>query len=560
MSFSARCVPPVLCTILSLAVTLWAQSTTSQTTKTPRGSISGRVTIKDKGAVGVAIGLRRSDNSNPFEPFTKTTTDHDGFYHIDNLPPGAYQVTPSAPAFVTAGNNNPNSKTVVVAEDENVDDINFSLVRGGVITGKVTDADGRPLIMQQVYLYRSDAFDQQAQQQQQQRPVYSQNSAITDDRGIYRMYGLMAGRYKVASGRAEEGFVGASSTRNTYKQAFHPDVSEHARANVIVVTEGSEANNVDITLGRAQSTFTASGRVIDTEKNAPVPNLPLGVQRVVGQRIEIIPTMASTNAQGDFIFEGLIPGKYTLYIFQMGLQNPYPDLRAEQTSFDIMDQDLSGLTVRLTKGASLTGIVVLESEDKTAFQKLQQLQLRALMITTPGSAGFGQSSVSAIAADGSFRLGGLAPGTANIYLGSAMGPINMRGFMIARIERDGVVLPTRLEVREAEQISGLRIVVAYGNATLRGVVRFENGSLPPGGQIIARVMKPGESIPRIPSAQVDARGHFILEGIPAGMYELHVSVTPGGPGLSRRVTQGVNLQDGVVTDVVVTIDLGAAPK
>ena len=225
-----------------------------------------------------------------------------------------------------------------------------------------------------------------------------------------------------------------------------------------------------------------------------------------------------------------------------------------------MDQDLSGLTVRLTKGASLTGIVVLESEDKTAFQKLQQLQLRALMITTPGSAGFGQSSVSAIAADGSFRLGGLAPGTANIYLGSAMGPINMRGFMIARIERDGVVLPTRLEVREAEQISGLRIVVAYGNATLRGVVRFENGSLPPGGQIIARVMKPGESIPRIPSAQVDARGHFILEGIPAGMYELHVSVTPGGPGLSRRVTQGVNLQDGVVTDVVVTIDLGAAPK
>jgi hypothetical protein len=116
MSFSVRYVPAILFTILSLAVNVCAQTTTSQTTKAPRGSISGRVTIKDKGAAGVSIGLRK-DAINPFESYTKTVTDHDGYYRI-NLSAGAYEVYPSAPAFVISDNNNQKTKTVIVAEDE----------------------------------------------------------------------------------------------------------------------------------------------------------------------------------------------------------------------------------------------------------------------------------------------------------------------------------------------------------------------------------------------------------------------------------------------------------
>lgn len=561
MSFSVRYVPAILFTILSLAVNVWAQTTTSQTTKAPRGSISGRVTIKDKGAAGVSIGLRK-DGINPFEPYTKTVTDHDGYYRVNNLSAGAYEVYPSAPAFVISDNNNQKTKTVIVAEDENVENINFSLVRGGVVTGKVVDADGRPLIQQQVYLFRADALDQQ--QGQTPRPMYTANAVTTDDRGIYRMYGLVAGRYKVGAGRAEDGVMGPFAvSRSTFKQVFHPDVSEHTKAKVIEVSEGSEAGNVDITLGRAQSTFTASGRVIDVEKNAPVPHLRLGVQRVAGgQRIEMVPTLATTNAQGDFIIEGLIPGKYGVYMFQMSTQAQYPDLRVEQSSFDIVDQDLSGLTVRLTKGATLSGVVILESEDKTVFRQLQQMQLRAFVMS-PGAGGFGQSSMSPIGADGSFRLGGLPPGTVNIFLNAAMGnPMSTKGFMIARIERDGMAMSQRVEVKEGEQVSGLRLVIAYGNATLRGVVKLENGTLPPEGRIFARLLRPGENpgMSMTQPPQVDARGHFILEGLPPGTYELHVSVTTGRPGPPRTVKQNITLQDGIINDVVVTIDLGATPN
>ena len=554
MSFSARFVLPVLFTIFTFAVFVCAQTTTKQSTKTPRGSVSGRVTIKDKGAAGVAVGLRKGEqNFPPFEPFTKTITDHDGYYRFGNLAPGTYEVVPSAPAYVVGENNNQRNKAVIVGEDEPVDGINFSLVRGGVITGKVTDADGRAVILQQVSPFRTETFEQQGQQ----RPMYPLMSVTTDDRGVYRMYGLSPGRYKVAAGRSDDANAGVSMlSRSSYKQVFHPDVTDHTRATIIEVREGTEANDVDITLGRPMQTFSASGKVIDGEKGVPIPNLRFGLQRVTGQRFEMVPMQVASNALGDFLIEGLIPGKYNVYLYQGLPQSPYPDMRAESLTFDVVDQDVTGLTVRLLKGGSLSGVVVLESDDKAVHQKFQQLQLRAYV--AQGS-GFGQSSMSPISPDGSFRLGGLGAGTANMYLTEQRGPL-VKGFVIARVERDGILAPQRgVELKDGEHVTGLRVFVAHGTASIRGVVKIENGSLPPEAQIYVRLTKPGENFSNIQPPRVDTRGRFLMESLPAGTYELHASIA-GARTASGTVKQEVILQDGVVTDVVVTINLGTTPK
>src|SRR5215217_8846383 len=119
MSFSAHYLPAVLLTILSLPTSLCAQTTPKQTTKARRGSISGRVTIKEKGAAGVAVLLRKSEFMNPFEPLPRATTDQDGFYRLANVPLGSYEVLPAAPAFVPADTKEARSKTVLVGEDEN---------------------------------------------------------------------------------------------------------------------------------------------------------------------------------------------------------------------------------------------------------------------------------------------------------------------------------------------------------------------------------------------------------------------------------------------------------
>jgi hypothetical protein len=552
MSFSTRYTGPVLVTLFSLAVTVSAQTTTKQTAKAPRGSISGRVTIKDKGAAGMPVGVRKSQVYS-YEAFVRTTTDQDGYYRIGDLAAGSYDVTPSAPAFVAPVNQK--TKTVIIGEDENVEDINFTLVRGGVITGKVTDADGRALILQQVSLFRNEAYQGQPRVP---RPLYPMHTVTTDDRGIYRMYGLQAGSYKVAAGRGDDGVVGPV-VRSAYRRVFHPDATEPDKAVVIELREGGEATNVDITLGRPMQTFSMSGQVIDGEKGVPVPNFRIGLQRSAGPRFEMIPSQVMSNALGEFVVDGLIPGKYGFYLFQVANQNPFPDMRLESFTVDLVDQDLTGVTVKLIKGSSLAGVIVLETEDKSAIQRLQKMRIQAY-VNPQGGESFGQSSSSPIGPDGSFRLGGLANGTANLYLSSTMGALETRPFVISRLERDGVVQPPRgIEIKEGEHISGLRIVVTYGSAKIRGVVKIENGSLPPEAHISVNVFRPGENFSSFPSTQVDARGHFVIESLPAGVYQIRVSVVRAGPLPSRSVTQDVSVQDGAVTDVVVRVDLGQTP-
>ncbi len=552
MRFSTPYLAAALLTILSLSASLSAQSTTKESTKVPRGSISGRVTIKDRGVPGVAIGLRKGDMFTPSEPFQRATTDQDGFYRISNIAPGSYSITAAVPAYVMSDSKENRFKNVLVGDDENVEGINFALVRGGVITGRVIDADGRPVIEQQVNVYPAEMYDQR-----QQRSIYAVGSVQTDDRGIYRVFSLSAGRYKVAVGRSddEQSVTYNQGRSNAYKQVFYPDVTDQAKATVVEVSEGSEANNIDITIGRAGQTFSASGQLVD-ENGQPAPSLRIGVQRQIGQRIEYLNNSAIANSHGDFILEGLVPGKYTAFL--LGPLNS--NLRIEPFSFDISDHDVTGLTAKLTKGASITGTVVLENGDKAIFAQLLQFQLRGFgVVSTDGGGTYGSSSVSPLAPDGSFYLSGLPPGTINIVFSSPGSPFPPKGFTISKIERDGVFNPRGLEIKQGEQLTGVRVFVAYGTATIRGQFNFENGSLPQNNRIVVRISRPGDQFLNLRPAIVDERRHFLMEGLPAGTYELNIYMNiPASPG--RNIKREVTLLDGQTMDLTINVDLSEPVK
>ncbi|HEU4711342.1 MAG TPA: hypothetical protein VFS76_07235 [Pyrinomonadaceae bacterium] len=555
MSFSTRVVPLLLLALLSVSVSVRAQTLSKPAPKTPKGTVSGRVTIKDKPAPGIPVGLRRTNSGvSPLEQFLKATTDQNGLYRITNVPPGTYDILPGAPAFVVSdiGVNNQRAKNVIVGEDEDVEDINFSLVRGGVITGKITDADGRPVIQQQVNLYSVDAFTQQ-----QQRQIYPSINSMTDDRGVYRFYGLAAGRYKVAVGRADDGQIFNSSSRVIYKQVFHPDTLDSNKATVIDVREGSEAADVDIKLGRPVQTFSASGRVINGDSGQPVANVRFGLQRSNGERFELVQSYAVSNSAGDFVVDGLAPGKYGVFL--------YPDssqlLRVEPMSFEILDGDVSAITVRLTKASTLSGVIVFESEDKKAWASLLQMKLRA-SVSSSASSMIGVSVPPAtISPDGSFQITGLAPGMINLWLATDSGFNPPKGFLISRIEHNGVTRPQGVELKDGEQVSGVRVYISYGTGTLRGTVNVDRGLMPEGARMFARLTKVGNQTETVASSMVDARGHFLMEGLPSGNFEVIVLLS--APSLRTRPPQAkqqVTIQDGVPTDVEITLDLTPPTK
>jgi hypothetical protein len=551
MSFSARFFAVMLFTLLCVPVSLRPQTPAKPTAKAARSSVSGRVTISDKPAAGVTVGLRQTTAGTAAQKMYTAVTDGEGFYRIAGVAAGTYEIMPAALAYVAIDGNAARPKSVIVGEDENVDDINFSLVRGGVITGKVTDANGRPVVQHRVNLYRAADFIQQPLRQ-----VYAGNITQTDDRGVYRFFGLVPGRYKVACGRGDDVYSGNDTPSPViYKQVFHPDVTDHTKAPIIEVREGSESANIDIALGAPEQTFRVSGRIVDGQSGLPVPNVRFAFQRNWGERLEGVEAISLSNSRGEFTAEGLLPGKYGILLFA----DSDPERRAESMWFDIVDQNVTGLTIKLNKGSSVAGTLVLEPDNKNAFAKLMQLQLRAYVSAPPGTPGMGHTVWSPISADGTFRLTGLSAGRLNLWFAIPMASAPPKGFAITRVEHNGAVLPNGLNVKEGDQLTGVRIVASYGSATLRGVVNVQNGSLPEGSRVFVQLSKPGTPPTHIAALLVDTRGHFMMEGLPAGFYEATVSARTSGT-TSVMDRREVNLQDGVVSEITLTLDLARSLK
>jgi hypothetical protein len=524
--------------------------------KAPTGSISGRITVKGKGRAGIVVGVMTREFGPERKPLFKAVTDQDGNYRITDLPVGNYQVAPVAPVFVVSDFNlvGLRGKALILSEGENVEGLNFSLVSGGVITGKVRQADGLPVVEERITITPVEQSDAR-------RPGTPMASSFqTDDLGVYRVFGLPAGRYKISIGQDKDTLYGGGRQgRPTYERVFYPDVTNPDEAKVVELGEGSEATNIDITVGSRIKGFAADGIVLDGVTNQPLADLRFGLQRIAGENDAFfIGSYSMSNRLGEFRFENLTPGKYSVFIFPQ----PNSDLRGDPVAFEVVDQDVNGIVIRSSKGASVAGTVVLEgNHDKTVQSRMAQLHLNAYVRGEENNRVY--SPPSSINADGSFRLGGFQAGVLQFHL-SAQNPGVLTGFVLSRVERDGVVLPGGLEIKSAEQISGVRIVVVYASGSIRGTVKMGDGPLPTGARLMVRLEKPGDPsfvVHRNPQ-DVDARGHFALEGVPAGSYDLWIHSSIPGLRSGRTTKQSVSVTEGSVTDVEVVIDLEAntSPK
>jgi hypothetical protein len=515
----------------------------NKTIKKPTGSVSGYVTVKGKAKSGIVVGVRTADLSPQAGPLRKAVTDADGNYRVKDLPAGTYQVLPVAPAFIVSDLNSlgRQGKSVILEDGENVEGIDFSISRGGVITGRVSQADGRPIIEERVTVTLVEETVRPGQNQ----PMGP--GAQTDDRGIYRVFGLAAGRYKVFVGQSADSFpTNMGPGRPIYERVYYPDVANSNEARVIELGEGSEAANIDITVGESRKGFAASGLVVDTDTNQPLSSLRIGLQKIVGDRAAgFAGSTVVSDRLGAFRFENLTAGKYAV----VSMPQPNSDQRIDSITFVVVDQDVSGLTLKASRGASVSGTIFIEgTHDKTVQNKIAQLRLQAYVRGDSPGAGSGQSS--SIGPDGSFRVGGLQPGTAFFQL-SAQDRSLLTGFVVSHLERNGAVLQRGLEIKSGEQILGVKVVVVYGTGIVRGTVKIENGPLPTGARFTVRLVDPNAPSKMVGRSQgADARGRFVIEGVAAGSYDLLVNIYIPQSGTRAPFSrQSVTVTEGAVVEV-----------
>ena len=519
----------------------------------PAGTISGKVTLNEKAVADILVAAQSLDRPLP-QALARGKTDAGGRYRLTGLAAGQYQITAIAPALAPGEEPNAASfyrsgKTVVLASGEEAEDVDIKLIQGGVITGRITDADGKPVIEERVNL---QIVDRAGNATNQSIPMWNYQMGITDDRGVYRIYGLSAGRYRVSVGSTEGGFMMARN-RMYYTVTFYGNTSEAAKASIVELQDGTEAANIDIRVGRASNTFVASGRIVDAENNQPIP----GIRLMYGPARANQPFYGGfvglpTNTRGEFRIDGLEPGRYGVSVSASFDSSAH---YSDPLFFEITDADVTNLELKATRGMTLSGSVVFEgSRAKELFQQIGVLRIGASVSSTTNPQNQTSSS-SNIAADGSFRLSGLRPGKARLYI-ATMSSSALRGITILRVDRGGVDVTQSLEIQAGESINDLRIVATLGAGTIRGTVRFVGGEPPPNTRLFVSTRREGS--PQGGGGLVDARGRFLIGNLTSGTYEVILTMNSMGPSGGRPVkpqTQTVTVSDGVETQVDFIVDL-----
>ncbi|HEV8371498.1 MAG TPA: carboxypeptidase regulatory-like domain-containing protein [Pyrinomonadaceae bacterium] len=520
----------------------------------PTGSISGRVTLGGSPAEGIPVVAVSGQTVNRRDAAARTVTDSEGRYRLPELLPGQYQIWAVTPGLIAEPGPLPrygfpyfgSIQNIILGANEDVSDIDIKLVRGAVITGRVTDAENKPVVEERVSL---QLVDENGAPSRFGSPMSANDQMYqTDDRGVYRIYSLPGGRYKVSVGYdASDGVIRGGRHQRT----FYPDASDQSKAAIVELKEGGETNNIDIKVGSTTQTYAVSGHVIDAETGLPIARAGVRFALVRQDQGPPLPGfMMQTDDRGEFSFDGFAPGHYSAVASSERYEGNF---YGDPVNFEVVDRNVSGLELRGIPGLSVSGVIVADGViTKDLLSLLPGLRISARVASGSSSqASTGGSSI--VAPDGSFQVNGLRPGRVSIDA-YASAPTYTRP-AIAHIEHDGIGITQGFDIRQS--VSGLRIMINYGTGAIRGTVRLEGGALLADSRIYVNSKREGERDGT--GIVVDARGHFVIKNLAPGTYEVTVQVGFGGPAPSRRPVppqkQLVSVTNGSESEVTFVVDL-----
>jgi hypothetical protein len=262
---------------------------------------------------------------------TAQFTDAKGRFVFVNLASGlGYAVVASAPGYFPGAFNRDVSPTqysgeIPLKDGEWVRDVRVTIWRPGSISGRVIDETGEAMVG--VFVRALARVPVAGRDQIVAGPV-----AITDDRGMYRIGGLSAGRYvvEVPSVQAAPQPVSASAAAAPYSGisghypsapspgrdgrargypiTFHPATRSVAEAISVDVALAEEHAGIDITL-EPVSLFALSGSISGQTNGLTLRLIPAGFESL-GEGSEAGVTRIGQS--GEFAFIGVPQGAYVI--------------------------------------------------------------------------------------------------------------------------------------------------------------------------------------------------------------------------------------------------------
>lgn len=436
------------------------------------GTITGRVTsdgqpLRDVQVAAIAVNAKVGG-------LIPTTCDEEGNFKLTGLRPGAYRLLAIMPGYV--------SRQASDAELYRAgDQVIINMVKGGVITGRVTDAAGDPMpavrvtpvLIRDLTGKRANSFSSLEN--------LGQSGRLTDDRGIYRLFGLHPGVYIVSVNGSANDLTDMSETPAFESPTYHLSATRDT-ATEISVGEGAEVTGVDIR-HRGERGRTVSGTLSgETTGDALINAVSILLKSATTGQIE---AMAVTIGSSGFALYGVPNGEYDLVAVRFNESNDQATSMPRRIS--VRGADISGIELKLLKLGSIAGKVVIEKADPAKACQVKEtytVQEISLSANRENQKGGEQNSSlnifdlagglprSAPAEKGEFTLKNLDAGSYRLSADLPGETWYVRGITqpgIGAAKRtDAARLPFGL--KQGEKLSGLEITIAEGAASLSGRV------------------------------------------------------------------------------------------
>jgi hypothetical protein len=431
------------------------------------GIIQGRVVAADTGLPLRRVQIRASASGVPLARFA--ATDGEGRFELRNLAAGQWSLTATRAGFVSQRLGQPRSAATLDPQDGRLIDVgentlfnaaDFALVRGGAINGRIFDefSEGVPGVQVSVMRAR---FERGLR-----RLVPTGVASQTDDRGVFRVFGLSPGEYYVSAtlrGNPLEssdlipgGPGGLQADVITYAPTYYPGTGDIREAQRISLTAGEEA---DITFSLLPVRLaTVSGTAVASNGTA------LGNGRVHLSVVSDTDTLELPNGvagtvmpDGTFTLVNVPPGSYVLEIMA-GIGRANTEREIASIPITVGGADVRGLTVTTNSGMTISGTVV---SDRAGIRLPAGIGVRAESLRGPGIT----EMSAAISATGTFRLSGIR-GVWALGVGGLPG-----GWAVKSITFDGNdVSDGPADFSADRQIFDARIVLTDVVSTVDGTV------------------------------------------------------------------------------------------
>jgi protocatechuate 3,4-dioxygenase beta subunit len=467
-----------------------------------------------------------------------TMTDENGHYEVTALAAGRYTISVSKNAYVTVsyGQRKPgrSGKPLPLRDGQQAKDIDFRLPRGSVITGRILDEDGEPLLGANVRAMRY-------QYVQGQQRIVPAGVGQTDDRGQYRIYGLMPGNYFVSAtarlpdsspmggrgggpgmggGRGQMGggrgaeFVIDANESVGYPPTYYPGVPSLFDATFVPVNLTQEVTSIDIPLQLVR-TARVGGVVIGVDgaaaANATVALVPDDTRGLVANLVNYA---GRTERDGTFTIGGVPPGRYVAVARGQAARDAQP-LFARHTVV-LAGQDLMGVSLALTPGAAISGAVTFESGENAPPTDLTQVRITA---TSLSSLPTDSSESTRAQADGRFALNNVGSGPRLLRAAGVQRPWVLKGVFVGG--RDVSDLPT--EFKAGERLSNVSVIFSDRTTEITGAVGGDDGQPVIDYLVVAFSADQAYWVPqsrRISTSRPDQNGAYHVRGLPIGDYLL----------------------------------------